>query len=64
MPIITGSFRGMILQEPILWWSPDPQNGSNSRESKGLKSMKQLLRKEAFKITYNKDFLAVIENYF
>ncbi len=57
-----GIFPWYDSSEPILWWSPDPRMVLFPENLKVSKSMKQLLRKEAFKITYNKDFLAVIEN--
>src|SRR5579862_467801 len=44
----------------ILWWSPTPRFVLFPAELIVSKSMKQLLKKEAFAFTINKDFPAVI----
>jgi len=48
--------------EPILWWSPDPRFVLFPKDLKVSKSMKQLLKKNLFKVTENKAFKDVIEN--
>ncbi|MDN3595594.1 leucyl/phenylalanyl-tRNA--protein transferase [Zunongwangia endophytica] len=48
--------------QPILWWSPDPRMVLFPHNLKVSKSMKQLFKKDAFKVTYNEDFETVIEN--
>lgn len=57
-----GIFPWYDANQPILWWSPDPRMVLFPENLKISKSMKQLLKKEAFKVTFNKDFKAVIEN--
>ncbi len=44
----------------ILWWSPDPRFVLFPENLKVSKSMRQVLRKEEFKITYNQNFAEVI----
>lgn len=46
----------------ILWWSPDPRFVLFPDQLKVSKSMQQLLKKEAFTFTINKDFESVINN--
>jgi leucyl/phenylalanyl-tRNA---protein transferase len=48
--------------EDILWWSPDPRFVLFPAELKISKSMKQLLKKNAFEFTINKAFNEVINN--
>src|SRR6266567_2348994 len=48
--------------EYILWWCPDPRFVLLPRELKISKSMHQLLKKNAFEFTINKNFQAVISN--
>jgi leucyl/phenylalanyl-tRNA--protein transferase len=45
---------------PVLWWSPDPRFVLFPEELKVSASMKQLLKKQVFRITVNQDFEAVI----
>ena len=47
--------------EPILWWSPDPRMVLFPEKVKVSKSMRKVMQKGAFKITFNQDFLSVIE---
>jgi len=56
-----GIFPWYDSSEPILWWSPDPRMVLFPENLKVSKSMKQLFKKEAFKVTYNKAFEKVIE---
>jgi len=44
----------------ILWWSPDPRFVLFPENLKVSKSMRQVLRKEEFKITYDQNFAEVI----
>ncbi|MCX2681082.1 leucyl/phenylalanyl-tRNA--protein transferase [Galbibacter sp. EGI 63066] len=46
----------------ILWWSPDPRMVLFPEEVKISKSMRSVLKKEIFKITFNTAFEDVIEN--
>ena len=57
---INGIFPWFEDEEPILWWSPDPRFVIFPNELKVSKSMKQLFKKNAFKVTKNKNFEAVI----
>lgn len=58
----TGIFPWFEDEEPILWWSPDPRFVIFPKDLKVSKSMAQLFKKKAFKVTKNKDFEAVIRN--
>ncbi|MFD0963689.1 leucyl/phenylalanyl-tRNA--protein transferase [Pseudofulvibacter geojedonensis] len=58
----SGIFPWYSEEEPILWWSPDPRMVLFPEELKVSKSMKQLLKKEVFQVTYNTCFERVIEN--
>lgn len=55
-----GIFPWYDATQPVLWWSPDPRMVLFPDNLKVSKSMKQLLRKEAFEVTRNKAFEAVI----
>ena len=57
-----GIFPWFQDEEPILWWSPDPRFILFPKDLKVSKSMKQVLRKETFRVTENTAFRAVIEN--
>ena len=46
--------------QTIMWWSPDPRFVLFPSELKVSKSMKQLFKKQPFKVTYNTSFKAVI----
>jgi len=46
----------------ILWWSPDPRFVLLPDQLKVSKSMQQLLKRETFTFTINKDFVGVINN--
>ena len=56
----SGIFPWYENDQPILWWSPDPRFVLFPNKLKVSKSMKQLLKKETFKITYNNCFERVI----
>jgi leucyl/phenylalanyl-tRNA--protein transferase len=57
-----GIFPWYDASEPILWWSPNPRMVLFPENLRVSKSMRQLFKKEAFQVTYNQDFLSVIEN--
>jgi leucyl/phenylalanyl-tRNA--protein transferase len=59
---INGIFPWFEAEEPILWWSPDPRFVLFPEELQVSKSMKQLLKKETFKVTTNKSFETVIRS--
>ncbi len=48
--------------QPILWFSPDPRMVLFPQELHVSKSMRQLIRKNRFEVTFNKDFENVIKN--
>ena len=56
-----GIFPWFSDDEPILWWSPDPRFVLFPEELHVSKTMKQLLKKNHFEVTINKDFKSVIE---
>ena len=47
--------------QPILWWSPDPRMVLFPEKLKVSSSMRQLLKKEAFQVSFNQNFAEVIE---
>jgi len=57
-----GIFPWYDADDPILWWSPDPRYVLFPDDLRVSKSMKQVLRKKQFKVTYNKAFTEVINN--
>jgi len=59
---LNGIFPWFENTEPILWWSPDPRFVLFPNDLKVSKSMKQVLKKELFKVTENKAFIDVIAN--
>ncbi|EDP98455.1 leucyl/phenylalanyl-tRNA--protein transferase [Kordia algicida OT-1] len=56
----SGIFPWYSEGEPIIWWSPDPRMVLFPDDLKVSKSMKQLLRRETFTVTYNQAFRHVI----
>ena len=58
----SGVFPWFSEGEPIIWWSPDPRFVLYPADLKVSKSMKQILKKNEFEVTFDKDFLAVISN--
>ena len=57
----SGIFPWFSEGDPIIWYSPDPRMVLFPNELKISKSMKQILRKVQFKVTFNKAFEQVIE---
>lgn len=55
-----GIFPWFSEHDPILWWCPDPRFVLFPQKLKVSKSMKQVLRKGIFEVTYDQDFAAVI----
>lgn len=49
-------------RKPILWWSPDPRFVLYPAEVKVSHSMKQLLKKDTFRISFNEAFESVIDH--
>ncbi|GBL35291.1 leucyl/phenylalanyl-tRNA--protein transferase [Filimonas sp.] len=58
----SGIFPWYNEDEPILWYSPDPRFVLFPEDLKVSKSMAQLLRKNEFHFTVNKDFEATIRH--
>jgi leucyl/phenylalanyl-tRNA---protein transferase len=58
----SGIFPWFNDAEPIIWWSTDPRMVLFFDELKVSKSMKKVIEKKIFKITFNQNFRAVIEN--
>jgi leucyl/phenylalanyl-tRNA--protein transferase len=56
----SGIFPWFERDEPVLWWSPDPRFVLFPKQLKVSKSMRQVLRKNTFKVTVNTAFKAVI----
>ncbi|NNC49963.1 MAG: leucyl/phenylalanyl-tRNA--protein transferase [Flaviramulus sp.] len=56
----SGVFPWFEFEEPILWWSPNPRFVLFPEKLKVSKSMKQVLRNQKYKVTFNKDFKSVI----
>ncbi|BCZ46254.1 leucyl/phenylalanyl-tRNA--protein transferase [Clostridium gelidum] len=48
--------------EPILWWCPKPRFIVKPNEIKISKSMKKIIKKKQFTVTFNNDFEGVINN--
>ena len=57
-----GIFPWFSEGSPILWWSPDPRFVLYPDEIKISRSMKQIMNRDFFKITYDAAFGDVINN--
>ena len=57
-----GIFPWYNEDQPILWWSPDPRMVLFPENLKISGSMKRLLKKDFFEITFNQAFPEVISN--
>lgn len=58
----SGVFPWFNIDEPIIWWSPDPRMVLFLDELKISKSMRNVLNRNVFKVTFNQDFSGVIRN--
>lgn len=56
-----GIFPWFNEDEPILWWSPNPRSVIFIDEIKISKSMKKIMKKGKFTVTFDKNFREVIE---
>jgi len=56
-----GIFPWFNEGEPLLWWSPNPRMVLFPKELRVSKSMRVILKKEVFHITFNTAFEAVIQ---
>ncbi|MDT0688002.1 leucyl/phenylalanyl-tRNA--protein transferase [Autumnicola psychrophila] len=57
-----GIFPWYDASQPTLWWSPDPRMVLFPEKLKVSKSMKQVLKKGNFRVTYNEAFAEVLQN--
>ncbi|MCF6167341.1 leucyl/phenylalanyl-tRNA--protein transferase [Lutibacter sp.] len=57
-----GIFPWYNQGEPIMWYSPNPRMVLFPHQLKISKSMKQVIQKNKFTVTYNQDFEGVISN--
>ena len=57
-----GIFPWFNEDEPIVWGAPDPRFVLYPEELRVSKSMRQVLRRDTFQITYDTDFRSVIKN--
>ena len=62
MAYLQGIFPWYNPNEPIIWWSPDPRFVLFPEELKVSKSMKQLFKKQLYKVTFDQQFSTVIRN--
>lgn len=58
----SGIFPWFNEGEPILWWSPDPRMVLFPDELIVSKSMRNILNRNQFKVSFNKNFKEVISN--
>lgn len=58
----SGIFPWFDSDDPILWWAPHQRMVLFPDELVASKSMRSILRKEIFTVTFNKDFRSVISN--
>ena len=58
----SGIFPWYNPEEPIIWYSPNPRMVLFPKNLKISKSMKQIIRKNQFRATFNQNFSEVISN--
>jgi leucyl/phenylalanyl-tRNA---protein transferase len=58
----SGIFPWFEEDEPILWWSPSDRMVVNLQDYKVKKSLRNIINRDIFKVTFNQDFEAVISN--
>lgn len=57
-----GIFPWFESDDNLLWWSPNPRMILYPEKIKISKSLKSVIKKNIFKVTFNKDFEEVIES--
>jgi leucyl/phenylalanyl-tRNA--protein transferase len=57
----SGIFPWYSPDTPILWWSPDPRMVLFPRELKVSKSLRRVLKKRCFEVTFDREFPRVME---
>lgn len=58
----SGIFPWFDEDEPILWWSPSERMVVNPQDYKISKSLRNILNRKIFKVTFNQNFSEVIRN--
>ncbi len=58
----SGIFPWFEADEPIIWWSPNPRMVLFLDELVVSKSMRNILNRNSFKVTFNQNFREVISN--
>ena len=58
----SGIFPWFEPGDPILWWSPNPRMVLFFEDLVVSKSMRNILNRNTFKVTFNQDFRGVISN--
>jgi len=58
----SGIFPWFEGDEPILWWAPNPRMVLFLDELVVSKSMRNILNRNSFKVTFNQNFMEVISN--
>ena len=58
----SGIFPWFNIDEPVIWWAPNPRMVLFPNEFMVSKSMKKIIDKNIFQITYNQNFREVITN--
>ena len=57
----SGIFPWFDNDEPILWWSPSERMVVNPQDYKIAKSLRNILNRNIFKVTFNQNFTEVIK---
>lgn len=57
-----GIFPWFSDEYPILWWSPDPRMVLFPDEFKRYKSLRRIVEKEKFQVTFDREFKAVMNH--
>lgn len=58
----SGIFPWYDEEDPIIWWAPDPRFVLFPEDLRVSKSMRQVLRREIFRISFDEDFASVIRH--
>lgn len=58
---LQGIFPWFSEGEPILWWSPDPRTVLFPEQIRISRSLRKTLKKGRFKVSFDRDFKAVID---
>jgi leucyl/phenylalanyl-tRNA--protein transferase len=56
-----GIFPWYCENEPILWWSPDPRLVLDLADFKISRSLRKILNKQTFQVTFDQAFSAVVQ---